>query len=129
MAHERHLREVYRQCLIVVGDRLHGLIIGATEGAVPLGWVESSGGKIGRHFLAVGLYYPGEFEGASASSLPALDHPQIEKMRGELGRAVESARGALDRNRALLALLASDSFPAGLEAGMGVSPPRVPKRL
>lgn len=34
---DTHVRALYRRSLIVISDRAHGLIIGATEGAYPLG--------------------------------------------------------------------------------------------
>lgn len=34
---DAHVRALYRRSLIVISDRAHGLIIGATEGAYPLG--------------------------------------------------------------------------------------------
>lgn len=51
---DAHVRAVYRQSLAVVSDRAHGLIIGATEGAYPIG-SGSDPQKIVRLLAAVGL--------------------------------------------------------------------------
>lgn len=71
------VREFYRTTALAVGDRLHGLIVAATEGAVPVGWVESSRGKIGRHFNAVDLTWVGDHEGSPASALPDITEDQL----------------------------------------------------
>lgn len=52
---EQKLREIYADSMLVISDRLHVLIIAATEGAIPLGWTESATSKIRRHFDEVGL--------------------------------------------------------------------------
>ncbi len=94
---ERAVREVYRRSLFVIGDRLHGLIIGATEGAIPLGWVESSRGKIRRHFEAVGLTSAGLLEGVPATDLPRIHPPAEQEMARDLRRSVSGARSSLAR--------------------------------
>ncbi|MFB2586742.1 glycosyltransferase [Herbiconiux liukaitaii] len=52
---ERLVRERYSQCAAVISDRLHALVIGATEGAVPLGYSPSSTEKISRTLSAAGF--------------------------------------------------------------------------
>lgn len=49
-----YVRAVYRQSLAVISDRAHGLIIGATEGAFPIG-SGTDPNKISRLLTAVGL--------------------------------------------------------------------------
>lgn len=90
--HESEVRALYRRCALVVGDRLHGLVVAATEGAVPLGWVTSSRGKIRRHFDAAGITIAGEAEGAPASSLRVLDPSTLEAARTSVWSDVERAR-------------------------------------
>lgn len=51
---DEYVRAVYRQSLAVISDRAHGLIIGATEGAHPIG-SGSDPNKISRLLTAVGL--------------------------------------------------------------------------
>ncbi|MGB3484616.1 MAG: hypothetical protein WBB07_20660 [Mycobacterium sp.] len=53
--HENVLREIYQNSVLVVSDRLHALIVGMTEGAVPLCVTDRAETKIGRHFDAVGF--------------------------------------------------------------------------
>lgn len=91
-AHEKTLREVYSDCAVVVGDRLHGLIVAATEGAVPIGWVESSGGKIARHFDAVNMTGVGLFEGRSAQLLPDLAAADMTALSENLPLQIAAAR-------------------------------------
>jgi hypothetical protein len=51
---DRHVRDVFARSLAVVSDRAHGLIIGATEGAYPIG-SGSDPQKISRLLAAAGL--------------------------------------------------------------------------
>lgn len=50
---EARLRHYYRDSLAVISDRAHALIIGMTEGAVPIGVTTSSPEKIRRLFGVV----------------------------------------------------------------------------
>lgn len=93
---EAAVRGLYAQSAIVVGDRLHGLIVAATEGAVPLGWVESSKGKIGRHFKVVGLDWVGRHEGSSADVLTVPTAEELALLASGLKDAVDTARQNLD---------------------------------
>lgn len=52
-AHEETLRAAYRSSVAVVSDRIHALIVGLTEGAVPLGFTTSGSTKVARTFGAV----------------------------------------------------------------------------
>ncbi|OUZ10497.1 hypothetical protein BHE97_06970 [Aeromicrobium sp. PE09-221] len=93
--HEVRVREVYRESVIAVGDRLHGLIVAATEGAIPLGWVESSGGKIARHFDVVDMPEVGRFEGKSAAQLPDITDGDLVRWSASLPRRVDGARSRI----------------------------------
>lgn len=48
-------RELYSGAHAVVSDRLHALVIGATEGALPFGFCDRPAFKIGRTFEAIGV--------------------------------------------------------------------------
>jgi hypothetical protein len=111
---EKRLRDEYSRCALVVGDRLHGLVIAATEGAAPLGWVESSSGKIRRHFEAVGLEAPGRYEGSAAFELPEPDATEIMQIQEDTLAAIAEARRRIIQLRSGLAELAASSSAIGL---------------
>jgi len=52
---EKKVRQVYSEAVIVMSDRIHSLIIGATEGALPIGFMQHADDKVGRHLEAAGL--------------------------------------------------------------------------
>lgn len=94
---EAAARRVYKESRVVIGDRLHGLIIGATEGAVPIGWVESSMWKIRAHFDAVSMRYVGQFEGAAFSEVPELTTERVNAFSEELPEQIQRARVVLEQ--------------------------------
>jgi len=94
---ERLVRETYRRTRLAIGDRLHGLIVAATEGAVPLGWVPSSAGKIGRHFDAVGLEFVGEHEGSASAALPSIGEQELAIWEQSTSSSVTEASEQLRR--------------------------------
>lgn len=53
--HERDVRDLYMRSAAVVSDRLHALVLGATEGAVPLALTVGSAEKLRRTLAVVGL--------------------------------------------------------------------------
>lgn len=53
-AQEDRLREIYLETAVALSDRLHVLIVAATEGAVPVNLVAEPDAKVGRHFDAIG---------------------------------------------------------------------------
>lgn len=55
LAQEESARALYRESAIVISDRLHAAIIGATEGAVPIELVSAPTGKVARHFDCIGV--------------------------------------------------------------------------
>ncbi|PSR41894.1 hypothetical protein C7T36_06535 [Rhodococcus sp. AD45-ID] len=54
-AHESQVRDIYLRSSAVVSDRLHALVLGATEGAVPLPLTVGSSEKLQRTLAVVGL--------------------------------------------------------------------------
>ena len=92
---ERTVREIYRQSALVVSDRLHALVIGQTEGAVPVGAIAWDDVKLARHFAAAGIddisfdVRPMSVEGI-ASRIEA-----IAGRRDDLLRAAEAAAAAV----------------------------------
>lgn len=88
---ETRVREVYRRSIAVVSDRLHGLILGATEGAYPIGLPPRHSSKIERTLapLSFGRYLP---DGQSAGTLASLEAAELTT---EVQRAVASARAEL----------------------------------
>jgi hypothetical protein len=52
---EQRIRAVYARSVAVVSDRIHALILGATEGAVPVGLTTSDPEKVRRTFAAVSV--------------------------------------------------------------------------
>jgi hypothetical protein len=97
MEHELRVRELYANTRVAIGDRLHGLVVAATEGAVPFGWVTSSRGKIDRHFRTVGMDWVGEFEGAEVQALDLpLQHSE-PLLRGKIELARQSIDGACSK--------------------------------
>lgn len=109
---ESAAREAYRESRVVIGDRLHGLIVGATEGAVPIGWVESSSWKIRAHFDAAHMGYVGEFEGAEFGSAPALTSERVDVFAQALPGQVDVARSNLARTGSLIQASLSRSIQA-----------------
>lgn len=92
--HEASVRDVYRRSSVVVSDRLHALIFAASEGAVPIGWVESSTGKVRRHFDTWGMRWVGAHEGAR--DLPLLDRSELVDLHQQLIASVDGCREQLD---------------------------------
>jgi len=98
---DMHVRDVYRRSLAVISDRAHGLIIGATEGAYPVG-SGSDPQKIRRLVEGVGLgglvgryaempKFAGEFE----SHLPLLA-PALTAARADLADLTARIRSAMN---------------------------------
>lgn len=98
---DAHVRAVYRRSLAVVSDRAHGLIIGATEGAYPIG-SGSDPQKIGRLLAAVGLgglvgRYDElrEFTARFESHVSGLA-PAIHSARADIADLTAHIRSAMD---------------------------------
>lgn len=95
--HEQDLREFYRTCQVIASDRIHALIIAATEGATPIGLATSDPAKLSRTFEHV---YP----------LPIVDTRSDAAMLGDLptddpslANCLTKARRALERVQADIA--------------------------
>ncbi|MFB7252393.1 hypothetical protein [Microbacterium sp. NPDC056234] len=96
-----YIRAVYRRSLAVISDRAHGLIIGATEGAYPIG-SGSDPHKISRLLTAVGLgglvgRYD-EFDGFAArfdAQLPSLA-PAVNAARADIADLRAHIHAAMD---------------------------------
>lgn len=84
-----HVRDVYRRSLAVISDRAHGLIIGASEGAYPLGSAADPE-KIKRLLDSAGL---GELTGRY-DELAQLG-PQVVDRRSSLVSGIDTARATL----------------------------------
>lgn len=89
---EETVRRAYKRSAVTIGDRLHGLIVAATEGSVPLGWVPTSRGKIARHFEAVGISYAGQYEGDEAAAYPEIDERTLKEYADSLISATDRAK-------------------------------------
>ncbi|MBZ4486835.1 hypothetical protein LQ938_02890 [Microbacterium sp. cx-55] len=95
---ERRLREIYAESAVVLSDRLHVLIVGMTEGAIPLGLTEHTESKIQRHFDAVGL------SGVSVQ-VPTGDELAAERAIIDAARREQEVRTALQESNSRLASL------------------------
>lgn len=96
-----HVRGVYGRSLAVVSDRAHGLIMGATEGAYPIG-SGSDPQKISRLLTAVGLgglvgRYDelSEFADRFDAHVPGLA-PAIDAARSDVADLTARIRAAMD---------------------------------
>lgn len=104
--HEKILRTVYRDSALVVSDRLHALILGMTEGAVPLCLGQAGQRKIGRHLEAVGFHRSTVgVDDVASSALPDIIERQVER-RDEALHATRVALSTLDELTEHLAELA-----------------------
>jgi len=112
---EARLREVYRRAAVVASDRLHVLIAGVTEGAVPVGLELDDDGKIARHFSAIGIPDAGvNTSGLTGEEL--TDRLAATSMRrSEMLTALLHARAELARVRIELEALLT--VPASGRAG------------
>jgi hypothetical protein len=104
--HEEVLREVYRRTSVVISDRLHALIVGMTEGAVPLCITDTAESKVERHLDAVGFNRSTIRIDAASQPLCELIEQQICR-RAEAHAATRTALACLDDLTAVLATLAS----------------------
>ncbi len=97
---DTHVRAVYGQSLAVVSDRAHGLVMGATEGAYPVG-SSADPEKLSRMLRVVGLdeltgHYDqlGELTPLLESRLPGLA-PAIDAARATTARLGQRIRAVL----------------------------------
>ncbi|MDQ1181547.1 polysaccharide pyruvyl transferase family protein [Rhodococcus sp. SORGH_AS_0301] len=88
------LRHTYRRCRAVVSNRLHGLIMAATEGAVPIGLGTSDVEKLDRGMRAAGLVSVALHAQDSDVALSFAE--DVLSRRDEVRRRVIGAAGELD---------------------------------
>ncbi|AUG30651.1 hypothetical protein CXR34_15045 [Microbacterium hominis] len=100
-AREAQVRDIYRRCRGVISDRLHVLIIGATEGAQPLGYVATTLDKIRRTLEPVGW---AEVCFAPDAENPQADREKLSRLLSRSGvlQATTEARRRLDVTATLL---------------------------
>lgn len=96
---ESRVRTVYRDSRVILSDRLHALIIGMTEGAVPLGWCEHTNDKVARHFDVIGMGWVGA-DDAPDQALGALDDDRVAELSRRADRGLADARERLGDLRA-----------------------------
>ena len=109
--HETVLRAIYRKSALVVSDRLHALIIGMTEGAVPACVTDAGEAKIERHFEAIG------FE-RTTFSLNESQGSVVQALAEQIGRYDEASRAnndALKNLDSLTARMAKMASSCGLQ--------------
>ncbi len=86
------MRSTYAGAAVVLSDRLHSLIIAATESAVPLGWTSNPNPKVGEQFRVVGLDDIALDGEAALVALGLLDSAELAHRRGELPAILSNAR-------------------------------------
>jgi Polysaccharide pyruvyl transferase len=86
---ESRLRAVYRESSVVLSDRLHGLVIAATEGAVPIGLAMSENDKVTRTLAGVGI------SGTIVDRSLGDPDVAIDVMRDAIGRRAEIVESVL----------------------------------
>lgn len=89
---EPRVRELLAVSGAVVSDRVHALIVGATEGAVPIGLARQSAEKLERTLAGAGLY---GFTFSSNDEFDGEDLLEATTRRGEVLTAVDLARNVL----------------------------------
>lgn len=94
--HERALRDFYRTSRIVASDRIHALIIAATEGAVPIGLTTSDPAKLSRTFSHV---MPLEIVSEDSLGGDCSPWPQASSSEEEVRARLTQARHTLDEIR------------------------------
>ncbi|WP_193046300.1 polysaccharide pyruvyl transferase family protein [Mycolicibacterium baixiangningiae] len=111
--HENVLREVYRNSAMVISDRLHALIVGMTEGAVPACVTDHRDAKVGRHLDAVGFHRSTIAVGDTSPAALTDNLAQHLLRRKEALTAVRAALDYLDNLTEQFAALAFARWPKG----------------
>lgn len=93
---EREVRRAYAESVLTFSDRLHGLIMAATEGSVPLGWAEHATRKISAHFELVGADWVG-VDGATdvLERINTLSAERVASMAVDTAHIVSQARARI----------------------------------
>jgi hypothetical protein len=93
---ERHVRDLYKRCAIVVSDRLHVLILSAQAGAIPAELAAAPKPKVRTHFATID-YDDVSLDVASLSASEILEFLRFTSGRAEeLEKKLEAARAELD---------------------------------
>lgn len=100
---ELAVRAEYAGMRLMLSDRLHGLIIAATEGAIPLGWCEASTEKLSRHLDPMGLEWSTLSPSSVVEALHALDEAQLDTFTVALRDALDRGAGHIRDIRDLVA--------------------------
>ena len=90
---EDHLRRLYRECALVVSDRLHALILASTEGAAIAAATTSPSEKIPLHFAAIG--YRAELPTAGDADEFVIHLENASQQREQLRLCVLRSREAI----------------------------------
>jgi len=113
---ERDLRNIYRRTAMVLSDRLHVLIVAATEGAVPVNLVEVPDIKVARHFDVIGyrsitVAASGDGAGRDQQDVSVALSAQMERA-DEIKTAMETAARRIEElSAAVLGLPIKASAP------------------
>lgn len=98
-AQEQRVREAYSQSVLALSDRLHGLVIAATEGAIPLGWCEATTVKVANHFEVIGADHVGPGESSVIDLIDELDESRVAQLSAESTARIVDARARVDAVR------------------------------
>lgn len=106
-AQEKAVRRIYSKSLAVVSDRVHALIIGMTEGAMPIGFTTGNPEKVGRTFGVLSKRKLAFSESDFATREEALNaFESTIRARDELLTELDTARSRLiDLDRRIQQLL------------------------
>lgn len=92
------VRGWYRKSAALLSDRLHGLIMGATEGTVPLGWTDRSNHKTAIHMDVVGAdWVAADSPSDAIRRIDALDWDQLDGLFDRNREVVSAARSRVHR--------------------------------
>lgn len=92
--HEEAVRHLYRRSALVISDRLHALIIGATEGASPAAVVVGTPSKVRRTMSAAGYDALGTWDPQDPDVLFSSLQSRIEERGDDLSR-LDHARSTI----------------------------------
>ena len=95
-AAEKVVRDIYRRASFVVSDRLHALVLGHTEGALPLGLAPGSADKLTRSLATVGATGVAFSTDGLAVAEAVARVDALDARRPELVDTVARARARLD---------------------------------
>jgi hypothetical protein len=102
-AQEQRVRKAYSQSVLALSDRLHGLVIAATEGAIPLGWCEATTVKVTNHFEVIGADHVGPGSSSVVDLIDGLDERRIDELSADATARILDARARVDAVREELA--------------------------